>query len=324
MSLNIMPIDKLEIIALMDNASDPFTESHPGLRWNESQYRSKILNQKKECGANYCRACNGLSLLLKIHYGNEVKTVLFDTGPDDGLVVNNAKRMAVDLTEVDAIILSHGHFDHYGGTLSVLDAIGKKELPVYIHPNLFAPRRFREGENNYITVSYNLTNQDIERYGGKVIESIEPISLFDNRLVISGEVDRITSYEQGSPGECTHMNGEWVDSPLVIDERILILNLKNKGLCVFTGCGHTGVINASLYSKKLTGMEPIHLLMGGFHLAPTLMQNRIAPTLEDLIKLDPNYIVTGHCTGTKAQSEFTKQFGSKHSSYGVGTVFCFE
>ena len=73
-------------------------------------------------------------------------SILFDTGPDDDLVVDNAKRLGIDLSEVEAIIISHGHFDHYGGVVSVLDAIGKTDLPVYMHPAMFEPRAFDVGE----------------------------------------------------------------------------------------------------------------------------------------------------------------------------------
>lgn len=322
MKYPLKEIDRLEVIALMDNVSDPFTKSHPTMRWNESQYRSTILNKPDFCGADFCRACNGLSLLFRLHVGSDVRTVLFDAGPDENLVVDNAKRLAVDLTNVEAVVLSHGHFDHYGGMLSVLNAIGKKDIPVYSHPELFIPRAFDKGK--LMTVSYNLTNEDIKKHGGKIIETKEPITLFDNTLLVSGEVPRETEYESGSPAECRRINNEWTKSPEVVDERVLIINLKNKGLCVFTACGHTGVINATQYAKKITGINDIHLVMGGFHLAPPEVANRINPTLNDLAALNPNYIITGHCTGARTQSELTAKFPQKHISYGVGTVFNFD
>lgn len=321
MTYPLKEIDKIEIFALMDNVSDPFTKSHPNIRWNESQYRSAILKKEEFCGADFCRACNGLSLLFKIHVGHEIKTVLFDAGPDKDLVVYNAKRMGVDLTKIDSIVLSHGHFDHYGGILSVLDTIGKKDIPVYSHPELFLPRAFRK--DKLIPVSYNLTNQDIEAHGGKVIETKDPLPLFDNMLLISGEVPRETHYEQGSPAECRKFNNEWEESPDVMDERVLICNLKNKGLCVFTACGHTGVINALRYAKKITNIPQVFLVMGGFHLAPPEVSERIPPTIEDFTALDPQYIITGHCTGARTQAELTTRFPEKHISYGVGTVFNF-
>lgn len=321
MTYILKEIERLEIIALMDNVSDPFTKSHPNMRWNESQYRSAILNKQEFCGADFCRACNGLSLLLRFHFAGEVKTVLFDAGPDEYLVVENAKRLAVDLTEIQSVILSHGHFDHYGGILSVLDAIGKKNIPVYSHPELFMPRAFDKGK--VMVVSHNLTNEDIEKHGGKVIESKDPVELFSNTLLISGEVPRETEYELGSPAECRKVNNEWTKSPEVVDERVLIFNLKNKGLCIFTACGHTGVINAMRYAQKITGINDIHLVMGGFHLAPPETADRINPTINDLVALNPKYIITGHCTGAKTQAELTAKFSDNHIPYGVGTVFDF-
>ncbi len=107
-------------------------------------------------------------------------------------------------------------------------------------------------------------------------------------------------------------------------ERVLIFNLKDKGLCIFTACGHTGVINAARYAKKLTRHDKIHFIMGGFHLAPTELANRINPTVQDFASLNPNYIITGHCTGAKAQAELTEKFPQQHITYGVGTLFHFD
>jgi len=131
MAINLSEIDRLEVVALMDNVSDPFTKSHPNMRWNESQYRSSVLMKEEFCGADFCRACNGLSLLMRLHYSGNTRTLLFDAGPDEHLAVDNAKRLDIDLSAVEAVVLSHGHFDHYGGILSMLDAVGKKDIPVY-------------------------------------------------------------------------------------------------------------------------------------------------------------------------------------------------
>lgn len=321
MLVTLNALDQLEVIALMDNVSDPFTKSHPNMRWNESQYRASVLKKEEFCGADFCRACNGLSLLFRFHYHGKIRTLLFDAGPDEQLAVDNAKRLGIDVTDIEAIVLSHGHFDHYGGILSMLGAIGKRDLPVYTHPELFIPRAFDKG--TIMACSYNLTNEDIQQHGGKIVESKDPLLLFDNRLLISGEVPRESSYESGSPAECRKINDKWEKSPDVIDERVLIFNIKDKGLCVFTACGHTGVINAIKYAIQLTGINKVHLVMGGFHLAPPEVTDRINPTLDDFAKLNPNYIITGHCTGAKAQAELTARFPQQHITYGVGTVFNF-
>lgn len=321
MTVQLQAVDKIEIFALMDNISDPFTKSHDGMRFNEFQYRFGINKKTDMCGADFCRACNGLSLMIKVHVDGEVHTLLFDTGPDKNLVVESAERMQVNLQDVDAIVLSHGHFDHYGGVLSVLSAIGKQDLPVYTHPELFLPRAFKK--KDLIKVSYNITNEDVAKHGGKVIEDNKPIALFNNSVLISGEVPRNTDYELGHPGECRLMNNEWVKSPNIIDERILIMKLKNKGICVITACGHTGIVNATLCAKQLTGTDDVHFLMGGFHLAGNEYTDRIDPTVQDLVNINPDYIITGHCTGRAARTQLTQHFADQHIPYGVGTYFNF-
>lgn len=319
---SLMPLEQLEIFVLMDNISDPFTKNDKGVYWNESQYRYGVRKQQKVCGADYCRACNGLSLLIKAHVAGATHTVLFDTGPDSGLVVENAKRLNVDLTQIDAIVLSHGHFDHYGGTLSVLNAIGKKDLPVYAHPELFLPRAY--GKEELVYVSDLLTPEKIEKQGGKVITSSQPIPFLDNTFLLSGEVPRLTAYEVGFPDEFRLKDNHWECAPEVLDERSLIFSLKNQGLCVITGCGHMGIINATQHAKMLLNTNKVHLVMGGFHLASSDLAERVEPTIADLQAINPDFIVTGHCTGRQTQAVLSKIFSNRHIPYGVGAVFKFK
>lgn len=316
-------IDAIEVVVLMDNVSDPFTESHEGMRWNEFQYQFDVKQRREFCGADMCRACTGLSLLITVHADKQKYVILFDTGPDDGLVVENSKRLDVNLGEIDAIVISHGHFDHYSGLISVLKAINKDAVPVYIHPELLAPRAFQLDNGERVYDSYILTSAEIEAHRGKIIADKNPLFLLNDMALISGEVPRTSSYEKGFPNELRLINGQWEAAPLVIDERILIFKLKNKGLCVITGCGHTGVVNASRHAMQLTACNDIHLLMGGFHLAGASFKDRIDATVADLSNINPDYIVTGHCTGVAAQTALQSQFGDRHIPYGVATVFKF-
>lgn len=313
---NLNEINHLEIFVLMDNAADPFTQNVKGMYWNESQYRYGIKKRKEMSGSDYCRACNGLSLFIKVYTDDTHYTFLFDTGPDEGLVVENAARMELDLVETQAIVLSHGHFDHYGGTKSVLNAIGKSQLPVYTHPELFNPRAF--GKEAPVFVSDLITPEMINENGGKTIITKDPISIFDNHVLISGEVPRETSYETGSPSEYQLKGNQWVKSPNVTDERCLVMRVKNKGTIVMTACGHTGVINATEYARQLFNDDPIYAIMGGFHLAGPELNDRIEPTIQDLVAFDPQYIITGHCTGRNTQAKLTQVFGQRHIPYGVG------
>ncbi len=318
------PIDRLEVIALMDNISDPFTESHKGMRWNEAEYRFGINMHRELSGKDMCRACNGLSLLITLHKGDQNFKLLFDTGPDDGLVIENAERLDVSLRDVDAIVISHGHNDHYGGLLSVLDHINQPEIPVYVHPELFAPRATTMKNGEKILDTGLITPEDIAAHNGKVFEYDQPISILEDCALISGEVPRHTPYEKGVPNALRQVDGKWEEDSQIIDERILVFNLKDKGLCVFTGCGHTGVVNAANHAIELLADPNIHMIMGGFHLAGPTFQIRIDDTLSDLKKINPAYVVTGHCTGRLAQTKLTDLFEDRHIPYGVGTYFDFK
>lgn len=314
-------VDKIEIFVLMDNLSDPFTVSHPGMRLNECQYQFEERSCTHESGKNFCRACLGLSLFIRIHANQKSFNILFDTGPDDGLAVENAKRLGINLQEVDAVVLSHGHFDHISGLPTCLKAIGKR-VPVYCHEDVFAPKASRTKDGRMITCS-SLSKENIEKIGGDIVQSNDVRLFFDNHVLLTGEISRSTDYELGVPGELRWKNEQWIDWSLMRDEQALILKLKGKGLCVFTGCGHPGVINTLKYAKSLTGEEMIHVIMGGYHLAGPSFEKRISQTVNDLKELDPDYMITGHCTGFKAQVSLTEKFGDRHIPYGVGTVFRF-
>jgi 7,8-dihydropterin-6-yl-methyl-4-(beta-D-ribofuranosyl)aminobenzene 5'-phosphate synthase len=321
--MQLQEIDRLEIMVLMDNLSDPFTVSHKNMRWNEFQYRFQVNQHKHYSGKHYCRACNGLSFLIRVHAKGQMRTFLFDTGPDDGLIIQNANILEVDLKTVEAIVVSHGHNDHYGGLLSVLDEIGKEGLPVYVHPELYAPRASTSADGGRVENTYQITPDLIRKHKGKVMEFDKPNTILDDTILISGEVPRKTSYELGVPNALRKVGDKWESEPKVIDERILVINLKGKGLCVLTGCGHTGVINATNHAQELVQGYPVYIVMGGFHLSGPTYESRIENTIDDFKRINPDYIVTGHCTGRKAQYELTKLYGDRHIPYGVGTYFNF-
>ena len=141
-------------------------------------------------------------------------------------------------------------------------------------------------------------------------------------VLLSGEVPRETAYEQGLLGEMVLKHGQWHDAPLIMDEQCIIINLQGKGVVVFTGCGHVGIVNALRYARELAATR-IHAIMGGFYLTGPECELRIASTIADVDKPSPDLLLSEHCTGFKAQAALSSRFGDRHLPYGVGSSFTF-
>ena len=140
-------------------------------------------------------------------------------------------------------------------------------------------------------------------------------------MLITGEVARTTGYEPGFPPQQAWLDGRWQPDPLVLDEQALIVNVRDRGLVVITGCGHAGVVNIARYARRLTGGQPLYALLGGFHLGGPLFEPLIPRVLDDLAALDPGVLVPAHCTGWRAQHAMSARFPDAYVPNAVGTSF---
>ena len=138
-------------------------------------------------------------------------------------------------------------------------------------------------------------------------------------VLITGEVARTTGYEPGFPPQQAWLDGRWQPDPLVLDEQALIVNVRDRGLVVITGCGHAGVVNIARYARRLTGDQPLYALLGGFHLGGPLFEPLIPRVLDDLAALDPGVLVPAHCTGWRAQHAISARFPEAYVPNAVGT-----
>lgn len=151
-----------------------------------------------------------------------------------------------------------------------------------------------------------------------IVESRSPSFLFDDAVLITGEVPRVTGYEPGLPPQQAWIGDRWQSDSLVLDDQAMILHVRDRGLVVLTGCGHAGIVNTARYAKELTGGDSIHALVGGFHLSGKLFSPIIPQVVRDIEALHPNYVVPGHCTGWQAQGELIRSFGDRALPSSVG------
>jgi 7,8-dihydropterin-6-yl-methyl-4-(beta-D-ribofuranosyl)aminobenzene 5'-phosphate synthase len=155
-------------------------------------------------GRCLCCAAHGFACTVTAQRGTERRTVLFDSGPDSLVLLGNAAKLGIDWGEIDAIVLSHGHFDHTGAVLAALDAIrnrnGGGRTPVYLHPKMFGRRGQSLPDGTVVTLEDVPPPDVLHEAGAEPIVTADPASLFDGLLNVSGEIARVTPFEVGLPG----------------------------------------------------------------------------------------------------------------------------
>jgi 7,8-dihydropterin-6-yl-methyl-4-(beta-D-ribofuranosyl)aminobenzene 5'-phosphate synthase len=191
---------------------------------------------------------------------------------------------------------------------------------VMIHPEFWTKRRVAiPGRDPFELPS--TSKGALEGAGFEVIEERRPSFLLGGALLVTGEVDRTTAFEQGFPIHQALRGEEWEPDPLILDDQALIAHVRGKGLVVLTGCGHAGVVNIVRYARKLTGVEEVYAVIGGFHLNGPLFEPIIGATCEALRELSPQVLVPAHCTGWRAIHALAAAFPEAFIQNSVGTRY---
>jgi 7,8-dihydropterin-6-yl-methyl-4-(beta-D-ribofuranosyl)aminobenzene 5'-phosphate synthase len=294
------PVDEIAITTLVDNTYDALlTSDERTTRPSFGVGRAKAPQFEAGSTAVGLMAEHGFSALVTVRRGTTTTTLLFDTGLSPDAMVTNADRLGVELSEIQAVVLSHGHFDHAGGLAGLARKRGS--LPMVVHPLIWTRRRLavpgREPDE-----MPTLSKRALESNGLAVIERREPSLLADGCVLITGEVDRTTEFERGMPPAHQAWTGStWQHDPLVIDDQALVVHLRGRGLVVLTGCGHAGAVNIVRHAQRLTAVPTLHALLGGLHLSGPAFEPIIDRTVTALTAMTPALVVPGHCTGWRAQ-----------------------
>lgn len=315
------PVDEVVVTSLMENVYD-------GLLPDGRYVTRAPLDRGREPAAHFVdgqavvglRAEHGFSVLVTVRRGARTSTLLFDAGTSPHGIVDNADRIGADLSAIEAVVLSHGHFDHVGGLAGLARRLPRAGMPLTIHPFAWTPRRFAfpDGELRFPV----LRKSTLTAEGFEVIERRQPSLLFDGCVLVTGEIDRTTEFERGMPPPHQAWDGTaWQHDPLVVDDQALVVNVRGRGLLVVTGCGHAGVVNIARHALRLTGESRLSGLLGGFHLGGPAFEPIIAPTVEALSALAPDLVVPGHCTGWRAQHALAAALPESWVQGSSGSVF---
>lgn len=288
--LDLKEVERVEIVSLMDNTIDILSTSS---RKEVKHFRDWVKKVHR-----YPIAEHGLSMLIRIYDEDKRSSILFDAGVSQHGVVMNARRMGINLAEVDCIVLSHGHYDHFKGLPAIVKTIGKKDLPIIVHRDMFK-RRGVVDSSGVVREYPSFPSEDMVK-PARFIETRDPHLLADGLALVSGEIPRRTSFEIGFQQYRVFTDGKWKPDPWIWDERALIINVRGKGLVILSGCSHAGIINTTFYAQQLTGVKIIYAILGGLHLAGKGFEDRINRTIDELRKINPRLIVPMHCTGWRA------------------------
>jgi 7,8-dihydropterin-6-yl-methyl-4-(beta-D-ribofuranosyl)aminobenzene 5'-phosphate synthase len=313
MNGRLREVDRVEILTLMDNYADV-------LLGNTKVVRRASHSGGGEIFSDTLVGEHGLSLLVTVREGSRVHTILFDTGYSALGVPHNMEQLGLDLKKIEAIVLSHGHMDHLGA-LNVLLERMPRPIPVLVHPYAFVSPRYvtrKDGGKDRFPVM--LDRREIESRGGQIKETAGPTLMCEDMILVSGEVERTTSFEKGMPHAVVEKNGKQEKDP-ILDDQALFLLLKGKGLVVIGGCSHAGIVNTVLYGKKVTGAQTVHAVLGGFHLAGPLFEPIIGDTIEALKAMVPEVVVPMHCTGWNAIQRLSDAFPHAFVLSSVGSTY---
>jgi 7,8-dihydropterin-6-yl-methyl-4-(beta-D-ribofuranosyl)aminobenzene 5'-phosphate synthase len=325
-AIALEPVDAVTVTTLVDNVADllladegPATRV-PFARAVDPDVPARFLEGGRTGDA--LRAEHGFSALVTIEKAGQTTRVLFDAGLTPDGLVENMRRLELEPHDIDIIVLSHGHWDHTTGMDGLVRALGRANVPVLIHPDFWSRRRVALPGREPVELP-STSKPALEGAGFEIVEQQQPSFLLDGSLLVTGEVDRTTDFEQGHPLFQAYRDGSWQPDPLILDDQALVANVKDRGLVVVTGCGHSGIVNILRYVRKLTGEDRIHAVVGGFHLSGRLFEPIIAPTCDALADLAPDYLVPSHCTGWRATHAIAAAFPAAFIQNSVGTRFEF-
>jgi 7,8-dihydropterin-6-yl-methyl-4-(beta-D-ribofuranosyl)aminobenzene 5'-phosphate synthase len=278
----------------------------------------------------------GLALHAESKRGDDTRYVMIDFGYTPEVLLNNMEILKVDPARFDAMVLSHGHYDHFGGMVGFLNAHGaalKKKLPFYVGgEDCFCVRRNAGGQFGALDRKAIL---DAEL---SLMMAAEPAIVADHAFTtgrigqtsfekplratseIVGIFDGFGCFPEKMPAE--KKTGDYI--PDDFDHELATNYLvKDKGLVVLTSCSHRGIINTVRQAMAASGVDKVHAVLGGFHIVPPLDDAYIWKTIEEFKDIDPDYLIVGHCTGDRFYDLAREALGDKVIHSAVGTRFVF-
>lgn len=308
-TLEVPTIDRLAVRVVLDSSHDIFLVPN--------KFKDVVVERAPRFN-DFRRALHnqwGLSLLLESSRDSEQRTVLLDFGYTPDALLNNIEMLGIDVKKIDALVASHGHYDHFGGLSAFLDkyrSVLPADLSLYAGgEHAFCPRHQRAGAPDKFSEWGAIDRRELAAHKVKVVLAETPTVVaghaFTTGPIKSSSFEKVFpntmveySMKDGLGCDVAKLGATDLAGKILPDEHdhehATCFNIRNKGLVVTTSCGHRGIINAVKQAQEISGVQKVHAVVGGFHLGPA-PADYASQTVAELKKLAPDVVVPMHCSG---------------------------
>ncbi len=314
-------VGNVRITALVETQVDMLLPDEPGVK------RFGLVDHFSPPHGKTILTENGAAFWIEIEDSGRTHRILYDAGLTGDVTLHNAAALGLAVDELDTVVLSHAHPDHYRGLTTVLRA-REKPVEVAVNPDSFLPKILvdEDGER-VLQVNEGMTREILSDAGGRVVESYDESQLAPG-LMLTGAIARETPFEPPVPpregskaGLFIERDGELTLDDDAIDEQALVLNVRDRGLVVITACGHAGIVNTIHEAQRIAGVDEVTGLMGGFHFGfPGVPRDNAERALDALEEMGLDLIAPMHCTGLWGQARVMERFPDAFVQNVTGTT----